>query len=87
MSTSELLERLNSASIGSDFPIMSDLRIAIRKAIRDGAAGVPGIGMAMALSNPPMNVPWGDLSSSERILLRFVWEAAYRTPCPLPLRP
>jgi hypothetical protein len=30
---------------------------------------------------------WAELSTSERILLRHIWERAHRTPCPLPIRP
>jgi len=28
---------------------------------------------------------WAALGTSERTLLRFVWEACHRQPCPLPL--
>jgi hypothetical protein len=31
-------------------------------------------------------VGWADLASSERTLLRFVWEAYHRIECPFPLR-
>jgi hypothetical protein len=30
---------------------------------------------------------WADLSTTERTLLRFAWEAVLRKPCPFPLNP
>lgn len=30
---------------------------------------------------------WDDLSTRERIMLRFCWENYYRTSCPFPLHP
>lgn len=32
-------------------------------------------------------VSWIDLSTTERMLLRFAWEYVHRTDCPLPLHP
>jgi hypothetical protein len=36
---------------------------------------------------PFSRVPWEDLSTTERTLLRFAWEYVHRTTCPLPLHP
>jgi hypothetical protein len=32
-------------------------------------------------------ISWFDLSTTERMMLRFAWEYVHRTACPLPLHP
>lgn len=68
-----------------------NMRMAIRSIL--DAAGTNGSTkevefLARELQCIPFpQVPWVCLSTTERTLLRFAWEYAHRTACPLPLHP
>jgi hypothetical protein len=73
---------IRTNSIGAD----TDLMQAVAYARNNRSAGIDKAAMCAAMDSISPMLSWQELSSSERTLLRFVYESAWKMPVPDSMR-